>query len=199
VVAVSAAACRHDYDALARLMTNPFTASDSPAAPATVIAAWRTRDPAGRNLDALAAALSKPPTLDQGGLTFTDEKAQTTFARTPQPNNGNTWSAFTYPDAQPAAATTTPKVTSSPACPSASTLLAAYNRANRAKATSVDHSLCSGTWAGAQVTVTDRSGNANAYSALFQWANNAWVFVPLEEPCSQGKVPSALAVVCNSS
>lgn len=92
---IQIAARQHDYQALATLMDSPFIygPNDQSAAPSTVIKTWKASYPSGKNLNALAKAMTVPPTLDQGGYTFTSGGATVTFARL---HRANPWTEFVY-------------------------------------------------------------------------------------------------------
>jgi hypothetical protein len=77
VRAVHDAACRRDYDALARQMGNPFRRLP----PDAVVDEWR-RDPSNTDLDVLVVTLETKGYLDQGGLLFCQRNgAYVVFAR----------------------------------------------------------------------------------------------------------------------
>lgn len=66
VTPVHDAACRHDYEALQRLMDAQFNGSS----PDIVIAQWHRDDPEAQFLDILAQIMETPAILNQGGVTF---------------------------------------------------------------------------------------------------------------------------------
>lgn len=76
---VHAAACARDYDAVVRFMNLP---PDFLPSAADRVREWRTADPAGVKLAALAAVLEQPGVGGQGGLTFcVPEKGRVAFSR----------------------------------------------------------------------------------------------------------------------
>ena len=100
VMKVHAAACNRDYDAIAKLMDDPFldTREDiDPPSAGEVLDKWRRQDPNGSYVLArLAEVLETPPISDQGGVTYRKGNIEAAFARgtIEDPSSAGAWSAF---------------------------------------------------------------------------------------------------------
>jgi hypothetical protein len=100
VIKVHAAACEHDYNAIEKLMEDPFTDArgdiDPPSA-REVISKWRSQDPSGSYvLTRLAEVLETSPISDQGGVTYRKDNAEAAFARGTlgDPSSVGAWTTF---------------------------------------------------------------------------------------------------------
>jgi hypothetical protein len=100
VLKVHAAACEHDYDAIEKLMEDPFTDArgdiDPPRA-REVLSKWRRQDPSGSYVLArLAEVLETSPISDQGGVTYRKDNAEAAFARGTlgDPRSVGAWTTF---------------------------------------------------------------------------------------------------------
>lgn len=198
---ILAAACNHNYRALADLMDNSFDYGPGyqSGSPDAVVAAWKEEFPDGRNLDALARVLTMPPTFDQGGYTFRTGTTTATFARLYE---HSPWTGFLYDASSSSSGSTdtSPASADSDACPTPAVLLAAMARAQPGtKITSISHVICSGAWAGAQADIDDGSEYGNASSALFKRSGSVWMYTAREAPCAQGIIPSSIRIVCDSN
>ena len=100
VIKVHAAACKHKYDAIARLMEDPFTdtrGDTDPPSAREVLLKWRRQDPDGSYvLTKLAEVLETPPISDQGGVTYRKDNVEAAFARGTlgDPRSVGAWTTF---------------------------------------------------------------------------------------------------------